>query len=80
MEKGLLANWLRIQKLQPSKAASESGDYWLDAVAEAEEDAKTMFMKDPNMIDVARMEGVDMETLWQQEKEEYLNLIYDPKP
>jgi hypothetical protein len=26
------------------------------------------------------MDGVDMETLWQQEKEQYLNLIYDPKP
>jgi hypothetical protein len=79
-EKGLLSNWLRIQRLNPGKAASEKGDYWLDQVAEAEEEARTMFMKDPNMIDLARMDGVDMQTLWQQEREQYMNLIYDPKP
>jgi hypothetical protein len=79
-ERGLLANWLRIQKLQPNKSATETNAYWLDQLAEAEEDAKATFMQDPNMIDVARMEGVNMETLWQQEKKQYLNLIYDPKP
>lgn len=76
-EKGLISRWLK----KPHMASiGDEEPYWLDAIAEAEERAKDAFLKDPEMIELARMEGIDMDTLWMNEKEDYLKFFYDPLP
>ncbi len=75
-EKGLIMSWLRGRKA----ASHIASDNWLDFVSEQEEDAMNQFMADPRMQEVARMEGMTMEQLWAESKDEYLKTFNDPLP
>jgi hypothetical protein len=75
-EKELILSWIHGKQNQTKVAT----DNWLDYVSEMEEEAKEHFMKSPDMLDMARMEGIDMEQLWAEEKEEFLRTYCDPMP
>jgi hypothetical protein len=75
-EQNLINHWLRSKQAMEKVAT----DNWLDFISEQEEDVKLRFMSDPRMKEMARMEGVDMEALWSESKDEYLKTFHDPLP